>query len=814
MRNLSFLVTALITFALVFVLHKGWNNIPALGAFLSPQHGFWQNAESADHDFNDELNFSALQGNSEVYFDNRLVPHVFAEKENDAYFIQGYLHAKFRLWQMEMQTYAAAGRVSEVAGPRTLQFDRQQRRLGMVFAAQNMLLELENDPVSKNIVDQYTAGVNAYIESLSERSLPLEYKLLGYRPEKWTNLKVALFVKQMAKTLASTENDLALSFAKNFFNEAQLQILFPQIQDSLDPVIPRGTAFPAATVMPSPPADVDSAYRNNYNIIPLTEAEKPNPANGSNNWVVSGAKTKSGKPILANDPHLELTLPSVWFEMQISTGDMNVYGVSFPGCPGIIIGFNDHIAWGLTNSGRDVRDYYEITFRDSTKTSYWFNNSWKQVDSIKIETFHVKGGVTAYDTVAYIDQGPVMFDGDYENRISRGKAYAVRWIAHEASNEMLAFNKLNHARNYDEYLSAIKHFVSPAQNFAFASVNGDIALWQQGKFPARWPMQGMYIMPYKDSSYTWQGYIPQEHNPHMLNPSRGFVSSANQRSVAADYPYYIPGDYDLYRGIRINRQLANMNAVTPGDMMNLQKDNYNSMAATALPLLLKNLSAGDFNATELQYADTLRNWNYFSDPSTVAPTIFKLWYDSLEKFIWHDELRPLHEIGFNTHESTLLEALLRDTAFPYIDDINTRNRETLSDAVSISFRQSAKAVKQLAAQKYDTWGAYKNTTLYHLLGQQLLPFARSGLNIGGGVHVVNAMQHNHGPSWKMVVEMTEPKQAWVIYPGGQSGNAGSKYYDNFVDDYAAGKYYQAWIMNANDKKDQRIKAKINFRKNK
>ena len=269
---------------------------------------------------------------------------------------------------------------------------------------------------------------------------------------------------------------------------------------------------------------------------------------------------------------------------------INVYGVSFPGCPGIIIGFNDHIAWGVTNAGRDVRDYYEIKFKDKTKSSYWFNNSWKKVDSVHVETFKVKDGTTIYDTVSYIDQGPVMYDEDFESRISPGKAYAVRWIAFEPSNEMKAFRMLNYARNYQDYLEAIKLFVSPAQNFAFAASNGDVALWQQGLFPARWDQQGMYIMPYVDNRYTWQGYIPQQENPHMLNPPRGFVSSANQRSVAADYPYFIPGDYDLYRGIRINRELERMESITPQDMMNLQKDNFNTLAATAMPLFLKHLS--------------------------------------------------------------------------------------------------------------------------------------------------------------------------------------------------------------------------------
>jgi penicillin amidase len=255
-----------------------------------------------------------------------------------------------------------------------------------------------------------------------------------------------------------------------------------------------------------------------------------------------------------------------------------------------------------------------------------------------------------------------------------------------------------------------------------------------------------------------------------------------------------------------------MSGITPQDMMNLQNDNYNTLASTALPLFLKHLRVNDLNTAERRYADSIGKWDYMSDVSKVAPTVFKLWYDSLEKFVWHDELRPLQEMGFNAHEHTLIEALLRDSTFSYIDDINTNGKEKLSDALTASFRQAIAAVQQLAAKKYETWGAYKNTTLYHLLGQQLLPFARAGLAVGGGVHVVNATQHNHGPSWKMVVELTEPKQAWVIYPGGQSGNAGSKYYDNFVDDYAAGKYYQAWIMNDKEKDNPRILARLSFKK--
>ncbi|RYY30453.1 MAG: penicillin acylase family protein [Chitinophagaceae bacterium] len=813
MRTRGAILFTIITIALIVLLDNSWSGIPALGKFLSPHHGFWRNAEPVNTDHSASLSFPELSAESSVYFDERLVPHVFAGNDNDLYFIQGFIHAKFRLWQMEMQTYAAAGRVSEVVGLRTLQFDRQQRRLGMVYAASKMVEVLEKNPVSKTACDQYTAGINAYINSLSDRDLPLEYKLLGFKPEPWTNLKVALFVKQMAKTLASNENDLAYSYAKNFFNEAQMQVLFPHIEDSLDPVIPAGTSFEPATIKPVAPANVDSAYLNNYNIIPLTETDKPSRFNGSNNWAVSGSKTKSGKPILANDPHLDLTLPSVWFEMQLTSPGMNVYGVSFPGCPGIIIGFNNEVAWGVTNAGRDVRDYYEIKFRDSSKTHYWFNNTWRPVDSLKVETFRIKGADEYRDTVAYIDQGPVMFDNRFESRITNGRAYAVRWIAHDAGNELLAFYHLNRAKNYSDYLAAIKHYVSPAQNFVFASASGDIALWQQGKFPARWPQQGLYIMPYKDSSYVWQGYIPQEHNPHMLNPSRNFVSSANQRSVAADYPYFIPGDYDLYRGKRINSRLSQMQSITTDDMTGLQKDNYNGLAATVLPLMLHHVQKGGLSATEKLYTDTMQYWNYNNVPELVAPTLFKIWYDSLESYIWTDELAPVRLAGLMPDEKTLAEALLRDTSFQYINNQQTAARETLSDAVTVSLKRAVQTVQQLAKNSYQSWGIYKNTTIYHLLGQDLTAFARQGLTIGGGKHVVNATQHNHGPSWKMVVELTSPVTARVVYPGGQSGNPGSKHYDDFVDDYAAGKYYDAWFLNEPPEDNKRVKSVIRFSKN-
>ena len=479
-----------------FALNKKWGAVPPLGKFLSPQHGFWQNAEPADQDFNADLRFSNLKGKVSVYFDERLVPHVFADNDEDLYFVQGWLHAKFRLWQMEFQTIAAAGRVSEILGndPRFIRYDREQRRSGMVFAAENAEKQIEANPVSKKGCDAYTAGVNAYINSLTESSLPLEYKLLDYKPEKWSNLKIALFLKQMSKTLAGYETDLDNTNAKSVLGFDEFLRLDPLVNDSLQPIVPKGTVFDQPGIIPVKPESADSLYFGKKDTVPTKQVTKPNPDNGSNNWVVNGSKTKSGAPILCNDPHLELTFPSIWYEMQISTPEFSAYGATFPGSPNIIIGFNDSIAFGFTNVQRDVKDYYEIKFKDDSRKEYWFNGKWIR-DSLRIETIKVKGAKTIYDTVAYTVFGPVMYDKSFSGELTNNKAIAMRWVAHDPSNEGLMWFYLNRAKGYDDYYSAIKQFMCPGQNMIFASKHGDIALWQQAKFPARWFGQGLFVMP-------------------------------------------------------------------------------------------------------------------------------------------------------------------------------------------------------------------------------------------------------------------------------------------------------------------------------
>ncbi len=803
MRIVPFLITGVLTAGLVVVLNSKLVLPAPLGKLLSPQHGVWQNAEPANEDFGGNFTFPQLKGKVQVYLDEKLVPHIFAEQENDAYFVQGYLHAKFRLWQMELQTHAAAGRAAEIVGDRALNHDREFRRMGMVYAAENALKETDKDPVIKAECDAYTAGVNAYVESLTESKLPLEYKLIGYQPEKWTNLKTALFLKYMSFDLAGYESDFEMTNAKNFFSPEDFDRLFPALQDSLDPIIPKGTPVAPPAIELKKPAAADSVYFGKNNSLAVVSHEKPHRENGSNNWAVSGKKTKSGAPILCNDPHLVLNLPSLWYEMQIHTPQFNAYGVSFPGAPGIIIGFNDSCAFGFTNAGRDVKDYYEIKFKDDSKQEYWFEGAWKKT-TLKVERFRIKGQPDYLDTVAYTVFGPVMYDKTFSGgRQTNNKCYAVRWTAHDPSNELRIFHDLDHAKNYADYQAAAQYLQTPGQNCLFASKSGDIALRTQGGFPAKWKGQGDFVMPGADSSFMWQGMIPQTEVPFQFNPERGFVSSANQRPVDYNYPYYLGRDYPLARGFIVNRMLAGMSNITPEDMMKMQIDNYNVFAEMARPLLLRNISGAGLSPAAAKYLDILRNWNLRNDVDSKGATVFLEAWAQLKADVYNDEFAKAPKPIERPLETTLVEQLLKDSAYSFIDNITTPQRETLADIAVKAFNKAADTLQKLEAAGMLELAKYKGTSVNHLA--KIPAFSKLNLPIGGGSHIINASTSDHGPSWRMVVHLTPQTEAYGIYPGGQNGNPGSRYYDTFVNDWAAGKYNRLWVMQKGEEKDKRIK---------
>lgn len=809
MKWIWFFCSFVFTIVLILLLHFRWSpSLPPLGKLLSPQHGCWQNAEAIDQDFNASIHLPQLKGKATVWLDERLVPHIFAEEESDAYLVQGYLHARFRLWQMEVQTMAAAGRLSEIMGRSMLEKDRMMRRMGMVYAAENALKLMEANPLTKSALDAYTAGVNAYIRTLNNRTLPLEYKLLDYKPEPWTNLKSALLLKYMSYDLTGRVNDLEYTNARKIFSASDFEQMYPLFADSLDPIVPAGTRFGKPSLHPQMPDDsillVDEQLLNDH-------PDQPHPANGSNNWAVSGSKTASGAPIICNDPHLSLNLPSLWFEVQLHTPEMNVYGVSLPGAPGVVIGFNDFIGWGVTNAQRDVKDFYRIQFEKGNKRRYWYNGRYEEAE-LKLETYKVRGDQPFYDTVAYTVFGPVMFDSSFPVSADKSTCLAIRWQAHDPSNELLTFRLLNHAKNYTDYLLALQHYVCPAQNFAFAAKTGEIACWQQGKFPAKWKGQGLFVMPGKDSTYQWQGYIPQAENPHLYNPKRGFVSSANQNPTDDSYPYFYNGNFILYRGLTINRKLNAMNNIRPQDMMRLQTDYYNAFAAEAIPFLLRHLQENNLPEVAQKYVQLIAGWDFNQTPYSKASTVFSLWWNQLQSNIWDDELKRKDSIKLLYPEKyATLEWLLRDSSMHFVDNVNTPQKESLSQQVTVAFARILPELQELDKKDRLELGRYRGTNIQHLT--RLPAFGRMRLFTGGDGNTINAITQDHGPSWRMVVQLSSPIEAYGIYPGGQNGNPGSRFYDNMIDDWVAGKYYTLHFFNQKDNRNPFIKFKMQFSKN-
>lgn len=814
MRYFLAFVFAAISIALIYILDTKAVLPSPLGRVLAPQQGFWQNAESLTENFSADIKTGALKGKAEVYLDDRLVPHLFAEQTNDAYYVQGYIHAKFRLWQMELQTLAAAGRISEIVGEKGLEHDREFRRLGMVYGAEKSLAVLEADTVLKATCDAYTAGVNAYINSLNNATLPLEYKLTDTKPELWSNLKTALFLKYMSFDLAGHDNDFEMTNARNFFSKEDFDKLFPLYQDSLDPIIPKGTKFPAPAILPKKPVQFDSLFDKKNDVAAVEPFEQPDVANGSNNWAVSGSKTQTGAPILCNDPHLGLNIPSIWFEMQITTPEVNAYGATFPGAPGVVIGFNDSCAFGFTNGGRDVRDYYEIKFKDESRKEYWFNGIWKPTEFV-YEQIKIAGKPTFIDTVAYTVFGPVMYDPSFAGKLKTNtKNYAVRWKGQDGGNELRIFYELNRAKNYGDYVHAAQFLGTPGQNCIFATKSGDIAIRTQGEFPAKWKGQGDFIMPGQDSTYMWQGMIPQSEVPFQYNPERGFVSSANQRPVDTTYPYYLGREYPTPRGVRVNRMLAQMNGITPGDMQKLQLDNYNTFAEMAMPVFKKSIDANSLSSAERQYYDSMTGWDFMAGATSEPQTVFEVTWKEFKKAVFGDEYAKAPKPILMPFESTLMEMATKDSTYKFIDNITTPQKETLKDVATAAFKNACKQLDSIKATGHLAWGNYKQTKIYHLT--KIPELSTDYLPVNGTANALNSnkmyadKKQAHGPSWRMVVSLTPQTEAYGIYPGGQSGNPGSRFYTSFVNDWVDGKYYTLWVMKKDEANDKRVIGKMNF----
>jgi penicillin G amidase len=760
--------------------HNFGSPIPPLGKFLDPFHGFWQNASTANVT-NEAYSILGLKDKVTIVYDSALIPHIFANSDEDLFKAQGYITAKNRLWQMEFQTHAAGGRVSEIIGAKALDFDRTQRRLGMMFAAETSVKSMESNPIAKMMVDNYTAGINGYIQSLSYEDLPIEYKLLGYEPELWTNLKSGLLLKYMAKTLNSGERDLEMTNALKLFGKETLDLLYPDHEGVSDPIVDNtgNWKFKPITLDSVPSAAPKE-------LVMLKPFEKSPPDVGSNNWAVSGSKTASGSPLLCNDPHLELNLPSIWYAIHLNAPGVNTMGASLPGAPSIISGFNDSIAWGVTNAQRDLVDWFKIEFKDKNKNEYLSDGQWKPSRKM-IEEIKIKGEKTFYDTVIYTHHGPVVFDQSFHGDDKKNH-FAYRWIAHDPSEEVITFYELNRAKNHTDYMKALDHYASPAQNFVFACVNGDIAMRIQGRYPIRRKNEGKFILDGTKTSNDWQAFIPNEQNIAYKNPIRGFVSSANQYPVDATYPYYIQAsNWEEYRNRRINKLLTDLNKITPQDLMKLQLDNFNLKASESLPTFLSYIDSAQLTGAEAIAFQKLKSWDYFNNIESEGASYYEAWLRSFIPMVWDEIAASKAELPRPSTYMTI-KLMKEKPDLSFFDIVATTEKETVKEVIRKSFTEAVAAIEKWKDEKKKdpTWAAYKDGVVNHLLRQEAFSYH---ISHGGNGSIVNAHSKTHGPSWRMVVSLEKSGiHAWGVYPGGQSGNPGSPYYNNLLSLWTEGKY--------------------------
>lgn len=800
MPLIKFIASAAITITVILALDTRIGGFPAAGRFLSPFHGFWQNAETQDPPAEGELRLAGLLEPVMVLYDERRVPHIFTQNDRDLFFAQGYITARDRLWQMEFQTTAAAGRLAEILGPGALKRDRYQRRVGLVYGARNTLKDIMAEPETRLSVSAYTDGVNSYISSLRAREYPIEYKLLGYSPEPWTPLKCAILIKSMAWILRGGDAELRMNNTLDRFGEEVVRDLFSHPSAGDDTVIPAGTPWefePRKVIRPETPLIRGSIGTGSGEGI------------GSNNWAVSGTRTASGHPILANDPHLGLSLPSLWYEIQLVNPSVNVYGVSLPGGPGVVIGFNRHIAWGFTNAGTDVTDWYKITFKDDTLQEYRHGDRWRTVETL-VEEIRVRGAETFLDTVRYTHHGPIVWDSSYRPSDSRvPERHAFRWTAHDGGNEWLACHRLNAARGYDDFVEALPYLTAPGQNFAYADVEGNIAVWHNGRFPVRWEGQGAFTADGSDPLHDWQDWIPHAHKPHVRNPARGFVSSANQRPADPTYPYWLADVYSSpTRARRINERLAEMKDITPEDFRNLQLDTKHLRAEAVLSVLLAYIDRQSLSPDQAAVYRTLRDWDYFANAGEIAPTIFQTWWGKLYRAVWNDEFSGPGPGLQRPSTDRTVKMILREPDARWYDNTRTEPVETLADLARSTFSVSCRELTGRLGPIGDAWrwGHSQGADVRHLL--RIPEFSRMDLFVGGGRDIVNATRGGHGPCWRMVVSLGPEVKAWGIYPGGQSGNPGSRHYDDFVDTWISGELDELLFMKTPEDDQGRVEERL------
>ena len=785
----------------LFVGGRSIGPVPALGPFLNPATGVWSVARAAvlPRDFSGVI--PGLGDEVEVVYDRRGVPHISAASIEDATRALGYVVARDRLFQLELQARAPEGTLTELLGPAVLQLDRRQRSIGLGWGAEKDAAANATRSDSERLVLAYAEGVNAWIDGMGAGDLPFEYHLLGATPRRWEPIYSSLIGKRMGYTLAYETQDLWRLTAEAKVGKAAVDWLFPVNAPIVEPIQPNGADRPRFDFATPPPAAETTAVAASLSELvaglDATLAQLPSPQGageglarrpetgiGSNNWAVAPSRSATDHALLSGDPHLDLTLPSIWYEVHLLVpGELDVQGVTIPGLPSVIIGFNRDLAWSFTNTGADVLDFYRETFDDdAAPTQYRLDGEWKPLQRRFESYYDPAGELLAIDTVYYTHRGPVLRDGDV--RLS------MRWTVLEEPLAADVFVDAARASTVDEWLNAMARYNAPAQNGIVADRQGNIAIRSTGLYPIR-PDDGdgRTIRDGSTSASDWLGYWPLSSYPFAKNPRQGFLASANQQPVDSRAAgRYLGANWPSpWRALRINRLLRADSQVTVDAMRRYHTDPVNEKTEIFLPAFLR-AARNDSSLDEARRL--LEEWDRRYTKENHRAILFELAFQELTDRTWDELIVSGSNNRVRTPREAILAALLDFPTSSWWDDRRTSDVvETRDDILVASLRGALRRAKRSYGDPNDggwRWSEVRHTNVYHLL--QLRALSALDLEVQGGDGNLNPSSGGgrEGASWRMVVELGPEVRAWATYPGGQSGNPASPWYTDRIEQWARG----------------------------
>ena len=774
-----------------------------------------------------DLHVAGLDAPVDIYRDQAGIPHIFASSEHDLFFAEGYVHAQDRFWQMDFQRHVGAGRLSEMLGSATLDTDTFLRTVGWERVARAELDLLDAESLAA--LQAYADGVNAFLADHEGTQLSLEYLFLGllnsnYQPAPWEPLNTLTWAKAMAWDLRDNmDTEIERSILLSLMPADQIAQLYPAYDESR-PIIVPDFAPPALNVQ-----NLDSDF--NYPQVVTDLLSRLNPRIsaadgllggdpfaelGSNSWVVSGDLSATGAPLLANDPHLSAGMPSIWYQIGLHCMpkgpdcSYETVGVSFVGSPGIVIGHNDRIAWGLSNAGADVMDLYVINVNPQDPNQYEMNGQWVDMQVLE-EDVVVAGGETVKLPVRLTRFGPIISDvyGDLEgfNQASGlglpdNYAIALRWTALDPGTTFQSILKINRAQNFDEFRAAAELFVVPSQNLLYADVDGNIGYQLPGHIPLRPQADGRYPVPGWIDDYDWLGYIEFNQMPYAYNPDSGYIVAANNAVVSSIYPHWIADYWDYgYRAQRIVDLLqAAQGPIDIAYYQSMQADTVNQGALDLIP----SLASLEFEDAEVAgLRDQLLTWDGSQTLDSNMAALFNVFWAELLKGTFHDQLPEDYWPGGYSTWYQVVSNLLQDANSVWWDDVTTEEVETQDEVQSASFTAAvAEAKRMLGADPAKwAWGDLHSITFVHQTMDSFPVvgglFNRGPFPVSGGSSIVNATNWNAAsgnfdvtslPSKRSIMDLSNWQNSLQVNTTGQSGHAYHPHYIDMAETWATIEY--------------------------